>query len=108
MVGMKSDQLVEEIIMQMAADSGCLFEKISAKNIRIRPHEKDAEVSRTTMRVHASELQALKGFVTLLTERSDRIFMFEAEGARVYEYEAFQRRIRAHQRTGTLSLIIFL
>lgn len=94
--------------MDMAAQSGCIFEKVTAKNIKILPSEKEAETVRTTMRVHANGLQELKGFVELMTERSDRIFCFEAEGTRVYTYEAFQRNIKAVQRMGTLSLMIFL
>lgn len=105
---MKSDSLVEDIIMGMAVESGCQFEKLRARNIKILARQKEAEVNRLTLRVFANDLQSMKGFTTLLSERSDRIFMFEAEGSRVYEYEAFGRRIRAHQRTGVLSLIIFL
>lgn len=105
---MKSDQLVEELLMGMAAEAGCVFEKIRATNIRLLPREKDIEVSRLAVRVHADNIQALKSFDALLMERTDRMFKFEAEGSLVYEYEAFGRKLRAFQRSGVLSLIIFL
>lgn len=94
--------------MDMAVQSGCMFEKLTARNVKIQPVEKEADVVRTTIRVHANEKQNLVNFAALLSERSDRVFVYEAEGSKVYVYEAFQRQIKAMMRSGTLSLIIFL